>query len=141
MFCTHTHTYTHTRIHTHTHTLSHAHTYIGLLNVFCTHTLTHAHMHTCTHTHTHIHTCTHAHTHTHTHIHTCTHTHTHTHTDKVLFLDVIIEDDPGEEREGLDVDVVELSKQAMFMDMKIENIKVIAERLSLRQLILPSVLA
>ena len=57
-------------------------------------------------------------------VHTHTHTHTHTCTDKLIFFDVIIEDDSGETEEEKEVVPYQLSKEAVVLDMKVLDIKV-----------------
>lgn len=49
---------------------------------------------------------------------------THTCTEKLVFFDVIIEDDPGETEMDEEVIPYQLSTEAMAMDMKVQDIKV-----------------
>ena len=44
--------------------------------------------------------------------------------EKMLFLDIIIEDDPGEEEEKEDIVPYQLTKGALILDMKVQDIKV-----------------
>lgn len=44
--------------------------------------------------------------------------------DKVVFLDIIIEDDSGETEEPEEVVPYQLSKEAVMMDVKVKDIKV-----------------
>ena len=46
------------------------------------------------------------------------------HTEKMLFLDVIIEDDPGEEEEEEDIVPYALTKEAIVLDMQVQEVKV-----------------
>ena len=45
-------------------------------------------------------------------------------TDKMIFLDIIIDDDSGEKDEGKDIVPYQLSKEAVVMDMKVQDITV-----------------
>ena len=64
----------------------------------------------------------------------CTHIHTHTyiymHTEKLIFFDVIIEDDEGETEPAEEVVPYQLSKEAIVLDMKVQDIKVMVGRTS-----------
>ena len=42
----------------------------------------------------------------------------------MLFLDIIIEDDSGEEEEKEDIVPYQLTKEALILDMKVQDIKV-----------------
>ena len=44
--------------------------------------------------------------------------------DKMIFLDIIIDDDAGEKEEGRDIVPYQLSKEAVVMDMKVQDITV-----------------
>ena len=45
-------------------------------------------------------------------------------TDKMIFLDIIIDDDSGEKDEKKDIVPYQLSKEAVVMDMKVQDITV-----------------
>ena len=49
---------------------------------------------------------------------------THTRTEKLIFFDVIIEDDSGETEKEKEVVPYQLSKEAIVLDMKVQDIKV-----------------
>ena len=49
---------------------------------------------------------------------------THTHTEKLIFFDVIIEDDSGETEPEKEVIPYQLTTEAMVLDMKVQDIKV-----------------
>ena len=44
--------------------------------------------------------------------------------DKMIFLDIIIDDDSGEKEERKDIVPYQLSKEAVIMDMKVQDITV-----------------
>ena len=45
-------------------------------------------------------------------------------TDKMVFVDIIIDDDTGEKDGGKDIVPYQLSKEAVVMDMKVQDITV-----------------
>jgi hypothetical protein len=58
------------------------------------------------------------------HTHTCIHTLLCTFSEKLIFFDVIIEDDEGETEPPEEVVPYQLSKEAMVLDMKVQDIRV-----------------
>ena len=62
---------------------------------------------------------------THTHTHACVHCML---TEKLIFFDVIIEDDDGETEPPEEVVPYQLSKEAVVLDMKVQDIRVMLGR-------------
>ena len=65
---------------------------------------------------------------THSHTHACIHTFLCMFAEKLIFFDVIIEDDDGETEPAEEVVPYQLSKEAVVLDMKVQDIRVMLER-------------